>query len=540
MDGERFRNWEYPVIEDGKPTRYNWVVQHIQGFKLGHRTDIGAFTYINAKHGVTLEEEVQIGAHCAIYSTSSIDGKSGPVTLRKGCRIGAHTVIMPGVTVGENTVVGAHSFVNRDLPADSTAFGVPARVVASEDVEGFSNPVGRVFLSPPHLDGEERRYINEVLASNYIAPLGPQVDAFEADLATLTQRRRALAVSSGTAAMHLALRCLGVGEGDLVLASTLTFIGSVSPIIFQHATPVFVDSDRTSWNMDPELLEKALKTLDREGRRPKAIVPTDLYGQCADYEAIEALAARWEVPVVFDAAESLGARYKGRPAASAGRAAILSFNGNKIVTTSGGGALVSDDENLIAHARKLSQQARESSSHYEHREIGYNYRMSNVLAAIGRGQLVQMAERVNRRRRIFDLYREALADLPGLEFMPEPAFSRANRWLTVCLVQSAVCGANPEGIRLDLEKENIESRPLWKPMHLQPVFQGARVFGGAVAEDLYGKGLCLPSGSSMTPRQQRRVIDVVRKSYRRNTTKCQDRQRLQTDAAAPACNGCLT
>ena len=514
MPMDRFANWTPPEIPDGRPTKYHWIVQHTEGFTLGHKTDIGAFTYINAQCGVTLEDYVQIGSHCSIYSVSTIDGKTGPVVLGKNCRIGAHTVIMPGITIGANAVVGAHSFVNRDVPADSVAAGVPARVIRGNGVMGAPVAQARVFLSPPHLAGEEERYLREALASNYIAPLGPQVDAFEAALARTTQRRQALAVASGTAAMHLALRCIGVGPGDVVLASTLTFIGSVSPVTFLGGTPVFVDADRQTWNMDPELLETALETLDGEGLRPKAVIPTDLYGQCADYDAIEALCARWEIPVIADAAESLGADYKGRPAGSTGRAAVLSFNGNKIVTTSGGGALVSDDEGLVARARKLSQQAREDVPHYEHLEIGYNYRMSNVLAGIGLAQLERLPERVRTRREIFRRYREALAGLPGLEFMPNAPTGEANRWLTVCLVTPEHFGADREALRRALEAENIESRPVWKPMHRQPVFRRARVFGGQVAEDLFRRGLCLPSGTALDARQQQRVVDTVKKVCR--------------------------
>jgi dTDP-4-amino-4,6-dideoxygalactose transaminase len=370
----------------------------------------------------------------------------------------------------------------------------------------------RLFLSPPHMCGEEEKRVAEAFASNYIAPLGPQVDAFEAAFAEHTGIPHCLAVSSGTAAMHLALRCLGVGPGDLVLAASLTFIASVSPAHFLGATPVFLDADPASWNMDPELLREALTVLASEGRRVKAVIPTDLYGQCADYQRILDICAPFGVPVVADAAESVGARsgevHAGaHPGLAAG---VFSFNGNKIITTSGGGMLGSHDRELIAHARKLSQQSREPAAHYEHAEIGYNYRLSNLLGAVGLGQLEALEARVAQKRRIFAWYREALSGVAGLSFMPEAPTGKANRWLTVLLVDAEAFGASPEEVRLALEAENIESRPVWKPMHLQPVFAGCRMFGGAVAEDLFARGLCLPSGTAMEREDVLRVAGIVR------------------------------
>ena len=328
----------------------------------------------------------------------------------------------------------------------------------------------RIFLSPPHMGGEELRFVQEAFQSNYIAPLGPQVDAFEREFAERTGLRHAVAVSSGTAAMHLALRTLGVGSGDEVMASTLTFIGSVTPILFQGAVPVFIDADRTSWNMDPDLLAEELEACRKRGRLPKAVIPTDLYGQCADLDRILAACAPHDIPVVSDAAEALGATYKGRSPGQGARAVIFSFNGNKIITTSGGGMLAADDKELIETARFLSTQARDPAPHYEHSQLGYNYRMSNILAAIGRGQLRALDERVEAKRRIFEFYRHALGDLPGIEFMPEASYGQCTRWLTVIQITPDEFGADRETVRLALEEENIESRPLWKPMHLQPVF----------------------------------------------------------------------
>ncbi|MFW5837285.1 MAG: DegT/DnrJ/EryC1/StrS family aminotransferase [Desulfovibrionaceae bacterium] len=370
----------------------------------------------------------------------------------------------------------------------------------------------RIFLSPPHMGGTELDFIRQAFESNFVAPAGPQLQAFEEAFARTVGLPHCLALSSGTAAMHLALRHLGVGSGDVVIASTLTFIGSVSPAHYLGAELLFVDADRASWNMDPARLEEAVKLCLRQGKKPAAVVPTDLYGQCADYDAIEAICQDHGVPLVTDAAESLGATYKNRPAGNAGRAAVFSFNGNKIITTSGGGMLASEDEELIAHCRKLSQQAREPAPHYEHEEIGYNYRMSNIVAAIGLGQLEVLEDRVRRRREIFEAYREGLADLPGVGFMPEAPYGAHNRWLTVVTLDPEAFGAAPEDVRQALEAEDIESRPVWKPMHMQPVFQrlGHGCVGGEVAEELFSRGLCLPSGANMSESDLGRVISIVR------------------------------
>lgn len=401
----------------------------------------------------------------------------------------------------------------------------------------------RLFLSPPHVGGKEMEFVHQAFESNYIAPLGPMVDAFEAEFAAYTGIPHCLALASGTAAMHLAMRELGVGPGDEVLASTLTFIGSVTPIAFLGATPVFIDSDEQTWNLDPNLLAEELAECAHRGKVPKAVVPTDLYGQCCDLLRITSLCAEYGIPVVSDSAEAMGAWYVGaeesgkqkaesrqatdlpqpdpistfslplstlKHAGFGARAAVYSFNGNKIMTTSGGGMLASNDARLIEHARKLSQQARNPAPHYEHTEIGYNYRMSNVLAAIGRGQLRVLDDRVKAKRRIFERYQQLLGDLPGITFMPEALHGQCNRWLTVILVDPAQFGATPDQLRLALEAENIEARPVWKPMHLQPVFQSCRVRSGSVSERLFRDGLCLPSGTAMTSSDIERVANVVR------------------------------
>jgi dTDP-4-amino-4,6-dideoxygalactose transaminase len=365
------------------------------------------------------------------------------------------------------------------------------------------------------MGGTELDFVKRAFASNFIAPLGPQLTEFEAEFSRLTGFSHCLGLSSGTAAIHLGLRLLGVGPGDVVAASTLTFIGSVSPVTFLGADVHFVDSDADTWTMDPALLARAVESIHAEGRRVAAVIPTDIYGQCADYDALQAVCAPHSIPLLVDAAEAVGATYKGRHAGYGGAAAAYSFNGNKIMTTGGGGLLASDDEAFITEARRLSQQARDPAPHYEHTTIGYNYRMSNVAAAIGLGQLGMLDGFVARRREIFDWYRHALGDLPGVSFMPEPAYGRSNRWLTVILVDEAVLGVGPEAIRLALEAENIESRPLWKPMHLQPVFKDAPRTGGELSEDLFRRGLCLPSGTAMTEDDLARVARTIRQAAAR-------------------------
>jgi pyridoxal phosphate-dependent aminotransferase EpsN len=355
----------------------------------------------------------------------------------------------------------------------------------------------------------ERELLLDAFDSNWIAPLGPHVDAFEREFCETVGVPYAAALSSGTAALHLALLMLGVGPGDEVLVSTFTFAASANVVTYLGANPAFVDSDRETWNMDPGLLEEELAACARRGKLPKVVVVVDLYGQCADYDRILAVCGRYGVPVVEDAAEALGATYKGKPAGSFGAAAAFSFNGNKIITTSGGGMLVSSDRSLVERARHLATQAREPAPHYQHSEIGYNYRMSNLLAAVGRGQLRVLRDRVSRKRETFHYYQHALGDLPGISFMPIADYGEPNYWLTCISVDPAPFGATREEIRLALERENIESRPLWKPMHLQPVFKDCRVRGGGVSGEIFDKGLCLPSGSSMTESDLERIAGIV-------------------------------
>ena len=367
----------------------------------------------------------------------------------------------------------------------------------------------RLFLSPPHMSGGELSLVEDAFRSNWIAPLGPHVDALEREFAEALGVRHAAALSSGTAALHLAIRLAGIRPGDEVLCSTLTFVASANPIVYEGATPVFVDSDEATWNMDPALLAQELDDMKRRGRPPRAVVVAHLYGQSADLDPIVEACRRHDVPLIEDAAEALGARYKGAAPGSRGRMGIFSFNGNKIITTSGGGMLVSDDPTLVQEARFMATQSRDPAPHYEHSRLGFNYRMSNVLAAIGRGQLQVLEDRVARRRAVFDQYGEALKDVPGITWMPEAPFGRSTRWLSVALIDREAFGATPEDVRRELDARDIESRPVWKPLHLQPLYRGCRAVRGAVSERLFATGLCLPSGSQMTPADVRRVADGV-------------------------------
>jgi dTDP-4-amino-4,6-dideoxygalactose transaminase len=368
----------------------------------------------------------------------------------------------------------------------------------------------RVYLSPPHMGPDERTLLLDAFDSNWIAPLGPHVEAFEREVASRAAVPHAAALSSGTAALHLALQLLGTGPGDEVLVSTLTFAATANPVRYLGATPVFLDSEAETWNLDPALLEEELQTMAARGRRAKAVICVDLYGQCADYARIEAICAQYDVPLVEDAAEALGATHRGRPAGSFGTLAVFSFNGNKIITTSGGGMLVGRSKDLIDQARFLSTQARDPAPHYEHSRIGYNYRLSNLLAAVGRGQLRVLDERAAARRAHRAGYEAALGDLDGLEFMPLSLRGEWNGWLTVITVDPARFGATREQIRLALEARDIEARPVWKPMHLQPVFKDCRARGGTVSARAFELGLCLPSGSSLAATDRERIVSIIR------------------------------
>lgn len=368
----------------------------------------------------------------------------------------------------------------------------------------------RLHLSPPHLTGGELEALRGTLESGWIAPAGPMPAAFEAAVAEATGFRHVLATASGTAALHLGYRCLDLTPGDEVWTTTFTFVASIAPAIQMGAVPRFLDIAPESWTLDPDLLRRELAAAAHRGRLPRAVVPVDIYGQCADLDAIVAICDRWGVPVLSDSAEALGATQRGRHAGRGARMAAFSFNGNKIVTAGGGGALASDDPLPIHRARHLAAQARDPAPHYQHETTGYSYGLSSLLAAVGTAQIAALESRVAARRAVFARYVAALADLPGLSFMPEPAWGRASRWLTVALFDPQRFGADREVVRRALEGAGIESRPVWKPLHLQPAFRNAPAVGGSVAAGLFERGLCLPSGSGMTAEQQGRVIAVLR------------------------------
>lgn len=368
----------------------------------------------------------------------------------------------------------------------------------------------RVFLSPPHVAGQEEELLLAAFRSNWIAPVGPYVDQFEGEFSDVVGCRYAVAVSSGTAALHLLLRDAGIGAGDEVAVSTLTFVGSVGPILYQNARPVFLDSDPGHWNIDANLLEDLLRARSARNRLPKALVAVHLYGQPCPMADIQDLCEQFGVLLIEDAAEALGSKYDGKLVGGLGNPGIFSFNGNKIITTSGGGMITTDRKNVADHARKLATQSRDPAPHYEHSEIGFNYRMSNLLAAVGLGQLRTLQGRVDARRQVAHRYQEGLGDLPGVCFLPEIERGFSNRWLTVLTIDPAVAGTDREQVRLALQEENIEARPVWKPMHLQPALEGFEVVGGRVSERIFELGLCLPSGSGLRENEQRRVMDTVR------------------------------
>ncbi len=370
-----------------------------------------------------------------------------------------------------------------------------------------------ILLSTPHLSEHEREFVEQAFATNWVAPIGPNVDAFERELADTVGVGHAAALSSGTAAIHLGLHLLDVGPGDSVFCSSLTFVATVNPIRYLGATPVFIDSEPDTWNMSPEALERALADAASRGALPKAVVPVGLYGQSPDMRRIGEICDRYDVPILEDAAESLGATYRDRAAGTFGRLGIYSFNGNKIITTSGGGMLVSDDRALIERARFLATQARDPAPHYEHTEVGFNYRMSNILAGIGRGQLKVLAERVAQRRQVFDRYLMGLGHLDGLGWMPEPRDHHATRWLTAATIDPDQIGFDASTLIRRLAEVRIEARPVWKPMHLQPVFQECDFWahdpGDPVADRLFAEGICLPSGSNLNSEAQQRIIDRI-------------------------------
>lgn len=374
--------------------------------------------------------------------------------------------------------------------------------------------MNKIWLSSPHLSGHEQKYVQEAFAANWIAPLGPNVDGFEQDLCTYVGVGHAAALSSGTAALHLALILLGVGRGDVILCQSLTFAASANPIAYQGATPVFVDSELDTWNISPDALETAIKSEKAKGKNVKAVIAVHLYGMPAQMREIQEICQLHDIPLIEDAAEALGASYQGKKMGNFGLLNVLSFNGNKIITTSGGGALLSDNEAFIQKARFLATQARDNAPHYQHSEIGYNYRLSNICAGIGRGQMEVINERVAQRRANFAFYERELSSIEGITFQPEAEGSFSNRWLSCMVVNPKLTGGiTRENIRLALASENIEARPLWKPMHLQPIFQDAPYYGKSISERLFENGLCLPSGSNLTQEELGRVTTGIKKCF---------------------------
>jgi pyridoxal phosphate-dependent aminotransferase EpsN len=369
----------------------------------------------------------------------------------------------------------------------------------------------RLYLSPPHLGRHELNYVHKAIEDNWVAPAGPNLAGFEADICAATGVPYCVALSSGTAALHLGLLLLGVGPGDEVLCPSFTFVATANPIVYCGATPVFVDSETETWNLSPDRLREAITDRISKGKKPKALLLVHLYGMPARLPEILALAQEFNIPILEDAAEALGSQWQLQPLGGFGKIGVFSFNGNKILTTSGGGALVTYDRALADQARFLATQAKDDAPHYQHSQLGYNYRLSNILAGIGRGQMELLADRVKRRREIFSWYHEHLAGLPGLAVAPalERPSSLSNRWLTTILLNPAETSATPESLRLHLETRNIESRPLWKPLHLQPLFADAPRYGGAVCADLFERGLCLPSGTAMGEAELRRVREAL-------------------------------
>ena len=370
----------------------------------------------------------------------------------------------------------------------------------------INTPHKKIYLSPPHLNGEEIDFIKDAIDSNWIAPLGPHVDAFESEVADYVGVKQAAALSSGTAALHLALEMLGVQKGDHVFCSDLTFVASANAIRYLNAIPVFIDAEPTSWNMSPSALEKAFESVS-----PKAVIVTDIYGQSADYKLIAEICDKHQTPIIEDAAESLGAEYNRKKCGSFGEMAILSFNGNKIITTSGGGMLLADRSEFVLKAKKLSTQSREEALHYEHAQVGYNYRLSNILAALGRAQLKSLDQYVEKRRKIFNYYYNNLKDIEGIRFMPEIENGKSTRWLSVVLMEN-INHDKIEDIIRSFSEENIEVRPIWKPMHLQPVFEDAAFYYNGqkpISSSLFEHGLCLPSGSDLSKNDLNRIIELL-------------------------------
>ena len=487
---------------------------------------IGEGTVILA--GAVIQPDVWIGKHAIVNTAASVDHDcrlgdfvhigpgthlAGSVIVEPHAFFGTGSAAIPQVCVGAATTVGAGACVVRSVPSQMTVVGVPARRQTKVRKQGQKvqpRAAAKILLSPPHLDGSEGEILRQAMESNWIAPAGPMVNSFESRLSTLVNTKGSLATSSCTAAIHLTLRHLGIGPGDEVLCSTLSFCASANPIAYLGAAPVFIDSESKTGNLDPNVVADELRRGAVRNKLPKAILAVDAFGQSVDMDALVEVGDKYGVPVIEDAAEALGSQYRGESVGRRAWASVFSFNGNKIITTSGGGAICSNDRELLGNCRYLASQARDEAEHYEHGTVGYNYQFSNLLAAVGISQLKVLRQRVLARRRNFSYYQNGLTGVAGIGFIPESPLGRSNRWLTVMMVDSKEFGLSARQLRQVLASEGIESRLVFKPLHLQPAFVGSRCCGGKNAEQFFANGLCLPSGSALTPAQLNHVIDAIR------------------------------
>lgn len=535
IDDFQFENEDYILLAIVDPKLKSDAIKRLQG-----RVKILSFVFENVIIGrdVTVGEGSIIGPNCVLTSNINIgnfvtifdsttighDSKindfstilghvniNGKVNVGRYVVIGNNSSVASGITIADNYRISTGTSVKQDVPDYS--FSVSTNVKNQVTQDGINE---RIWLSPPHMGGSEIEYIHKAFSSNWIAPIGPMVDAFEESIAKFTGVTHVAALNSGTAAIHLALIVLGVSSGDEVIASTLTFSASINPIVYLNATPILVDSEPDTWNMCPETLEMAIRDRLKRGKKPKAIILVHIYGMPAKTDKILEIARKYDIPIIEDAAESLGSTYKDKKLGSFGEIGILSFNGNKIITTSCGGAMISDNERYIIHARFLSKQARDNAPHYEHSKVGYNYRMSNILAGIGLGQMEILAERIIQRKTNFEFYKKNLGSIDGIAFQEEPDESYfSNRWLTTVLFDPEKLHISRDEIYNDFAKNNIESRPLWKPMHLQPVFSSCPSYINGTSEELFRKGLCLPSGSNLTHGDLERIMVILKKCLSR-------------------------
>ncbi len=464
--------------------------------------EIGRHAIINTL--AIVEHDCEIGDYAHIAPRATLCGE---VSVGEGALVGAGAVILPGVKIGNWAVIGAGCVIKKDVPDQTVVkFHEPLQQITAQTASHEKH----IYLSPPHLGENERKYVEEVFASNWIAPQGEAIEQFEKNICQATGAAGAVALNSGTSALHLALILLGVEAGDEVICPTFTFAATAHPILYQKAKPVFIDCDLSSWNIDLKFLEEAIKSQIKKGKKPKAIIGVHNYGMPMDMDLLMSMAQHYEIPLIEDAAEAVGSTYRGRYTGTFGAIGVYSFNGNKIVTTGGGGALLSADPGHVEQAKFLAAQARDPLPFYQHSVIGFNYRMSNVLAAIGNGQLEKLSERVAQRRAIFENYASQLSDIPGIQFQEETVKGKSNRWLSCIVFEGEEAHKKVERIKKALENASIEARYLWKPLHTQPVFKDYLYFGGSVAEKLFRQGLCLPSGSSLTPAQQDQIIHIIR------------------------------